>query len=224
AQNARLQTAENVAAEDNITLEEQNEVTYLRYQQYLDALKDESAFQRRYMITPIEVKDLWGRRVMTTVVGDEGIYATTREGLDRLRPVKEGGTVTYGTQTHPADGNCGLAITSRERARELSQDRAIEVRVVAFGQARAKKGFMAQATVPAARQALHAAGITIADVKAIKTHNPFAVNDIYFARELGIALDAFNHYGSSLIFGHLQGPTGMRLVIELIEASVLRGA
>lgn len=223
AHNAMLQTAENVAAEDRITLEEQNAVTYLRYQQYQDALKDDAAFHHRYMVTPIEVKDSSGRRVMATVADDEGIYATTQEGLARLRPVKEGGTVTYGTQTHPADGNCGMVLTSRARARELSRDQSVEVQVIAFGQARAKAGFMAQAPVPAARQALSRAGISMADVKAIKTHNPFAVNDIYFVREFGLALDAFNHYGSSLIFGHPQGPTGMRLVIELIEELVLCG-
>src|SRR5207249_6574950 len=92
-----------------------------------------------------------------------------------------------------------------------------------FGQARAKAGLMAQATVPAARQALSRAGISIGDVKSIKTHNPFAVNDIYLAREFGLNLDAFNNFGSSLIFGHPQGPTGMRLIIELIEELVLRG-
>jgi acetyl-CoA acetyltransferase len=32
-----------------------------------------------------------------------------------------------------------------------------------------------------------------------------------------------NNYGSSLIFGHPQGPTGMRCVIELIEEIALRG-
>lgn len=31
------------------------------------------------------------------------------------------------------------------------------------------------------------------------------------------------NYGSSLIFGHPQGPTGMRLIIELIEELVLKG-
>ena len=82
---------------------------------------------------------------------------------------------------------------------------------------------MAQATVPAARQALERAEIDIVKVKSIKTHNPFAVNDIYFAREMGIALNAFNNYGSSLIFGHPQGPTGMRLLIELIEELALLG-
>jgi acetyl-CoA acetyltransferase family protein len=223
AANAMIETAENVAAEARITQEEQNAVTLLRYQQYQRALKDDAAFHRRYMFTPIEVKDPAGRKVVATVADDEGVYATTAEGLSRLRPVKEGGSVSFGTQTHPADGNCGMVITSRERARELSRDPAVNVQVVSFGQARAKKGFMAQATVPAARQALNAAGISLKDIKSIKTHNPFAVNDIYFAREMGISLDAFNNYGSSLIFGHPQGPTGMRLMIELIEELVLLG-
>jgi acetyl-CoA acetyltransferase len=223
AQNAMIETAENVAAESSISWEEQNALTVLRYQQYQEALKDNAAFHRRYLVTPLEVKDLSRRKVLATVAGDEGIYPTTAEGLAKLRPVKPGGTVSFGTQTHPADGNCGMIVTSRERARELSRDRAIEIQVLGFGQARAKKGFMAQATVPAARKALTAAGIDLAEVKAIKTHNPFAVNDIYLAREMGISLESFNHYGSSLIFGHPQGPTGMRLVIELIEELVLRG-
>ncbi len=223
AANAMIETAENVAAEARITPEEQNAVTLLRYQQYQQALKDDAAFHRRYMVTPIEVKDPAGRKVVATVADDEGVYATTAEGLSRLRPVKEGGSVSFGTQTHPADGNCGMVITSRERAQELSRDPVVNIQIVSFGQARAKKGFMAQATVPAARQALNAAGISLRDIKSIKTHNPFAVNDIYFAREMGISLDAFNNYGSSLIFGHPQGPTGMRLMIELIEELVLFG-
>ena len=88
AHNAMLQTAENVAAESHISLEEQNAVTHLRYQQYQDALKDGVAFHRRYMITPIEVKDSSGRKAIATVVDDEGIYATTEVGLARLRPVQ----------------------------------------------------------------------------------------------------------------------------------------
>ena len=223
AQNAMIETAENVAAESGISWEEQNAVTLLRYQQYQDALKDNAAFHRRYMVTPIDVKDLSGRKTLATVTDDEGIYPTTAEGLAKLRPSKQGGTVSFGTQTHPADGNSGLIVASRERARELSRDRAIEIQVLGFGQARAKKGYMAQATVPAAHRALTAAGVSLSEIKAIKTHNPFAVNDIYLAREMGMPLESFNNYGSSLIFGHPQGPTGMRLVIELIEELVLLG-
>ena len=82
---------------------------------------------------------------------------------------------------------------------------------------------MAKATVPAARKALDAAGVAVDGLDAIKTHNPFAVNDIYLARELGLKIEDFNNYGSSLIYGHPQGPTGMRLVIETIEELALKG-
>jgi acetyl-CoA acetyltransferase len=221
ATNAMIETAENVAHELQITWEEQNAVTLLRFQQYQEALKEGAAFHRRYMVSPLEVKDASGRKVIATVLDDEGIYKTSAEGLSRLRPMKEDGTVSFGSQTHPADGNCGMALTSKEQAGALSRDSGIIIQILSFGQARAKKGFMAQTTVPAARQALERAEIDITKVKSIKTHNPFAVNDIYFAHEMGISLDAFNNYGSSLIFGHPQGPTGMRLIIELIEELVL---
>jgi len=56
-----------------------------------------------------------------------------------------------------------------------------------------------------------------------QTHNPFAVNDLYFAREMDVRLEDMNNYGSSLIFGHPQGPTGARLIMEMIEELVLLG-
>jgi acetyl-CoA acetyltransferase len=223
AQNAMIETAENVVREAGITKEEQDEMTLLRHQQYGDALKNDSAFLRRFMVMPIEVKDARGRKVLTTVNGDEGVFPTTAEGLARLKPLLEGGTITYGTQTFPADGNCGIIITTREKARELSREPKIEIQLLSYGEARAKKGYMAQAIVPAARQALARAGISIEDVQVIKTHNPFAVNDIYFCREMGVKPEAMNNYGSSLIWGHPQGPTGHRLIIETIEELILVG-
>jgi acetyl-CoA C-acetyltransferase len=105
----------------------------------------------------------------------------------------------------------------------LSRDPRIQIRILSYAEARTKRGFMAMAVVPAAKRALDAAGICIGDVKAIKTHNPFAVNDIYFAREMGVKLEDINNYGCSLIWGHPQGPTGTRLIIELIEELVLKG-
>lgn len=223
AGNAMIETAENVAREEGISREEQDEMTLLRYRQYDDALKDDSAFLRRYMMMPIEVKDARGRKVLATVDGDEGVFPTTAEGLARLRPVLKEGTVTYGTQTHPADGNCGIIVTTQEKARELSRDPRIEIQLLSYGEAKAKKGYMAQAIVPAAHQALSRAGISIEDVRAIKTHNPFAVNDIYFCREMGVKPEAMNNYGSSIVWGHPQGPTGHRLIIEVIEELILVG-
>ena len=97
------------------------------------------------------------------------------------------------------------------------------IRIAAYGQAREKPAYMPAAPIAAARRALAAAGIAIEDVKAVKSHNPFAVNDIIFAKELGLDVMTMNNYGCSLIWGHPQGPTGLRAIIELIEELALAG-
>jgi acetyl-CoA acetyltransferase len=116
-----------------------------------------------------------------------------------------------------------MIVTTREKARELSKDSKIEIQILSFNEGRTAKGFMPKANIPAVRGALAQAGVDLKDIKAIKTHNPFAVNDIFLSRELGVSLDKMNNYGSSLIWGHPQGPTGMRLIIELIEELVMLG-
>jgi len=223
AKNAMIETAENVAKEAGIPKEDQDKMTLLRYQQYQDAVKNNRAFQKKYMIAPIDVKDKRGRKVLATVDGDEGIYPTTLEGLQKLKPVMPNGTVSFGTQTHPADGNCGIIVTTQDKAKQYSKNKKIEIQVLSYGEGRAKKGYMAMAIIPAAKAALKQAGISIADVNAIKTHNPFAVNDIYFCREMDLDWKDMNNYGSSLIYGHAQGPTGARLIIELIEELAMKG-
>lgn len=223
AKNAMINTAENVAREADITKEQQDEMMFLRFSQYQDALKDNYAFHRRYMVTPLEVKDASGRKVIATLKDDEGVFPTTREGLAKLKPVLDGGTVTYGGQTFPADGNAAMIVTTREKAQELSRDAKITVQLIGVGSARARKGYMAQAPVPAAKAALANAELKIEEMRVIKSHNPFAVNDIYFCEQTGIKPEAMNHYGSSLIFGHPQGPTGMRLMIEMIEELAMMG-
>ncbi len=223
AKNSMIQTGENVAMEAGITKEEQDEVTMLRYSQYQDSLKNDRAFQKKYIIEPIEVKDRSGRKVLATVEGDEGIYPTTIEGLAKLKPVLPNGTITYGTQTHPADGNCGIIVTTQEKAKSLRKRDDIEVKIVSYGDHKTKKGYMAMAIVPAAKKALENAEISMSDVSVIKTHNPFAINDIYFSREMDVDWKSMNNYGSSLIFGHPQAPTMLRIIIELIEELVEKG-
>jgi len=215
-----IQTAENVAKEIGATKEECDAVALRRYQQYQDSLANDRAFQKRYMF-PVEVKT--GKKETKLIDQDEGIIHTTAEGLAKLAPVEPGGVHSFGAQTHPADGNIGMIVTTREKAKELSEDPKVEIQILSYGFARAKKGFMAQAPVAAAEMALRDAGIGVKDLKAVKTHNPFAVNDINLSRKLGIDLNWMNNYGSSMIYGHPQGPTSGRLIAELIEEVVMLG-
>ncbi|MDQ0314489.1 thiolase family protein [Amorphus orientalis] len=218
-----IQTAENVAARFDISLAEQHDVVQMRYDQYKAALTDNQAFQKRYMTLPFQIPGEGRSKPPITLAGDEGIYPTTAEKLATLSPVIEGGTVTFAAQTHPADGNAAILVVAPEKAAEISSDPGIRIRPIAFGQSRAEKGFMPAAPIEAARTALAAAELGIADISAIKSHNPFAVNDIAFARSFDIDLASMNNYGCSLIWGHPQGPTGIRAIIELVEELVIKG-
>lgn len=71
-------------------------------------------------------------------------------------------------------------------------------------QARVDKGQMPMAVAPASMTALKKAGLKIKDVDAVKTHNPFAVNDIAFARKTGFPPEKMNNYDCSLIWGQVR--------------------
>ena len=217
------QTAENVAAKHGITTDEQHEVLLRREEQYADALAEGCAFQKRYMSLPFAVPNARFRKEITTLDGDEGVRLSTAKTLAKLNPVIKGGTVTFGGQTHPADGNAAMIVAKPEQALEMSQDPSIRIEILGFGLARAALGFMPEATIGAAKQALQMAAISLGQLNAIKTHNPFALNDIVFARETGADVMQMNNYGCSLVWGHPNAPTGLRSIIELIEELALRG-
>ena len=220
---AMIQTAENVAVKHQITTAEQHDVVLQREAQYRDALKDDCKFQKRYMSLPFAVPDASFRKTVATLNSDEGINFSTADGLAKLKPVVQGGSVTFGGQTHPADGNAAIIVAAPDRAAELSQNTKIRIRLYGFGSARAELAFMPEAPIPAARCALQQAGLTIDKIDAIKTHNPFAVNDVLFSRQTGVPLNRMNNYGCSLVWGHPQAPMGTRAIIELIEELVVRG-
>lgn len=219
---AMVVTGENVVRKHGFTTAQQHEVVLMRQAQYDRATADGNAFQKRYMTLPFDVPDPRFAKTAGTLAGDEGLTRSTSEGLAKLRPVVEGGTITFGAQTHPADGNAAMIVTSRDRARELSKA-DVGIRLAGFGQARVEPAYMPEAPIPAARRALDRAGLTMAQIDAVKTHNPFAVNDLCFSKETGFPLERMNNYGCSLIYGHPQGPMGLRGVMELIEELVIRG-
>ena len=115
-----------------------------------------------------------------------------------------------------------MIVTTAAEARELGVTGPY-ARLLATGFARVSPGEMPKAPVPAAAAALSDAGLGFDDIDIVKTHNPFAVNDVWFAAQTGVDLEAMNPYGCSLIYGHPQAPTGARAIVELIYALAQRG-
>ncbi len=215
-----IETAENVAKENGITKEQCDDLAFRRYEQYTDALAEDRAFQKRYMF-PAEIS--LGRKKTKLVEEDEGVTKSTKEGLAALRPLIPDGVVSFGAQTYPADGNCAVVVTTEEKAKELSADANVPIQIISYGFSREKAGFMAAAPVPATKMALEKAELKIEDIKVIKTHNPFIVNDLYLGQKFGIDPNTINNYGCSMIYGHPQGPTAGRIIMEGIEETVLKG-
>jgi acetyl-CoA acetyltransferase len=214
-----LGTANNVIKERGITREESDAMVLDRYTKYLMSTANDREFQKRFML-PVEVRVSKKKTIM--VEEDEGITPCTAEGLAGLRTMPDS-IITVGAQTHAADGNAGMIVTTKDKANELSADKAVTIQILSYGYARSKKAHMPEAPAPAAKQALGKAGISVPDLAVVKTHNPFSINDIIMRKEMGIDDKIFNNYGSSLIWGHPQGPTVMRLAIEAIEELVIKG-
>jgi acetyl-CoA C-acetyltransferase len=208
-----LDAAEAVAGDMGVSRDELDDLTALRWEQYAGGREFRAGYQ-----VPVEIAR---RKGTISVTEDEGVRSKARDAIGALPPAAPGALHTFASQTHPADGCAGAVVTTADEARALSGDGV--VRLLASGFARVGKSRMPQAPVPAALAALADADLTIGDVQAITTHNPFAVNDLYFARETGVKPEDMNTHGCSLVFGHPQGPTGLRSIAELIETLRLRG-
>ncbi|GAB6908544.1 Acetyl-CoA C-acetyltransferase [Desulfosarcina cetonica] len=220
AGDAMIVTAERVAKELGLSKEALDEDAWVRYSQYKDALENDREFQKRYMF-PVEANISKKKKIV--LEEDEGIFLHTEESIKQLKPALNGGIITSASQTHPADGNCGLIVTTKDNAKDLSTNADICIQIISYGYHRAKAGYMPMGPPPAAKKALENANISVKDLKAIKTHNPFATNDLFMAKEMSIDVRQFNNYGSSLVYGHPQGPTAGRAIIEGIEEVVLLG-
>lgn len=211
---AMLATGGNSARKHRIERREVDEIALFRHQQYFDALG--SGFLDRILV-PLDVLDNAGKP-LGRVDSDAGVRRLTREGLAAMRELDA--CVTSGTQTHASDGMATLLVTSRERARELSPRPEIDVRFLAKTEVRVQPAYMPEAPAVAVQKLLARTGLTMDDVAVVKNHNPFAVNDAIFARMLGYDWREMNRTGSSLVWGHPQGPTLTRVLIEALEEAV----
>ena len=213
-----LATAERVAAEGAIGKEELDELAVRRYEQYLDALADDRAFQRDWMV-PIAAGS---RRKPLEIDEDWGVRPIVLEELRALAPVEEGGVVSYGTQTHPADGAAGMVVTSPPVVAELGVEGPV-ARSALDGLRARRAGDDAEGARPCrarragGRRDRHRPGGRDQDPQSVRRQRR-----LVRARARGRRRE-MNPFGSSLVYGHPQAPTGARAIVELLHALVRRG-
>jgi acetyl-CoA acetyltransferase len=214
---AMIITAGNAARKYRLDRKEVEDIAFYRYQQYFEAKA--SGFLDRILV-PLEILDVQGR-VLGSIEDDVGVRKLTRDGLRQMRELNA--CVTTGTQTHASDGMATLLVTTPEKARELSPRPEIVIQFVAKAEVRAHPVFMPEAPTLAVQKLLAKTGFTMADMAAVKCHNPFAINDAIFAKVMEYDWAKMNQTGCSLVWGHPQGPTLTRLLIEGLEEAVNLG-
>jgi len=113
-----------------------------------------------------------------------------------------------------------LLVTSKERVADFSPRPEIDIRFVAKTEVRTDPSLMPEAPALAVQKLLERSGMSMADMAVVKNHNPFAVNDAIFAKVLEHDWHEVNKTGCSLVWGHPQGPTLTRVLIEALEEAV----
>jgi acetyl-CoA acetyltransferase len=214
---AMMTTAGNAARKHRLDRKEVEELTFFRYQQYFEAKA--SGFLDRILV-PLDVLNVQGR-LLGRIDDDSGIRKLTLDGLHQMRELDT--CVTTGTQTHASDGMATLLVTTPEKARELSPRPELVIRFVAKAEIRTHPVLMPEAPTFAVQKLLAKTGFTMADMAVVKSHNPFALNDAIFAKVMEYDWHEMNKTGCSLVWGHPQGPTLTRILIEGLEEAVALG-
>jgi acetyl-CoA acetyltransferase len=214
---AMIATAGQAARKYKLSRTEVDDVTFCRYEQYFAA--KHAGFLDKVCV-PLDLLSVQGKP-LGRIAEDTGVRQISRDALREMRELDT--CVTSGGQTHASDGMATLLVTTAERARELSARPEIDIRFVARTEARANPSLMPEAPALAVKKLLDRTGFTMADMAVVKNHNPFAVNDVIFSKVFNYDWSAMNRTGCSLVWGHPQGPTLTRSLIEGLEEAVERG-
>jgi len=210
--------AGRTARKYRLDLSEVLELAFFRYQQYYEAKR--SGFLDRFLF-PMKVLDVRGQQLG---VVDDDLGVRRYSSLDQFKGERELDTcVTAGGQTHASDGMFTMLVTTEANARELSERPEITIQLVATAEYRTRSGFMPDSPAFAVKSLLDRTGLTMADMTAVYNHNPFAVNDVVFAKLLEHDWHKMNNTGCPMIYGHPQGPTLTRVLVEALERTVSLG-
>ncbi|CAG4934739.1 unnamed protein product, partial [Acidithrix sp. C25] len=205
-------SAEMIA--DQWNLSRQDLDTYsLRSQTFAAQARAEGRFDRE--IIPIEIKDSEGNLTGEVQSSDEGIRATTMEGLANLKPAfKENGKVTAGNSSQITDGASAALIMSEEMASRLNL--TPRARFVSFSLAGVDPVTMLTGPIPATKKILERTKMTMDDIDLVEINEAFASVVLAWEKELHPDMAKVNVNGGAIALGHPLGASGTKLLATLL--------
>jgi acetyl-CoA C-acetyltransferase len=220
-----LQTAEVVADRYNISRDAMDEYG-LQSQQRTAAAYEAG----KYADELVEVtckRTVWNKETgeaseaEATVSADEGLRATTAEGLAGLKTVVEGGTITAGNASQLSDGSSAQVVMDAKLAeQEGLEPLGIYRGIAVAGCAPDEMGIGPVFAVP---KLLKQHGLSVDDIGLWELNEAFAVQVIYCRDQLGIDNDKLNVNGGAISIGHPYGMSGSRMIGHALIEGKRRG-
>jgi len=220
-----LQTAEIVAKRYNISRDAMDEYG-LQSQQRTAAAYAAGKYAEELVAVTCK-RTVWDKATgeaslaEATVSADEGLRATTAEGLAGLKTVVEGGTITAGNASQLSDGSSAQLLMDSK----LAEQEGLPVLGIYRGMAVAgcAPDVMGIGPVFAVPKLLKQAGLKVSDIGLWELNEAFAVQVIYCRDQLGIDNDKLNVNGGAISIGHPYGMSGSRMIGHALIEGKRRG-
>ncbi len=205
------ETAESLAEKYRITREEQDAFAS-ESQQRCERARKARLFADE--IVPVPVRHLQGETIVS--VDEHPRDGVTRESLASLPPAfKAGGTVHAGSSAGLVDGAAALVLLSSSALRRLKV--VPQARIVSYTTAGIDPALMGLGPVPAVRDLLGKAGLSLKEIDLIEINEAFAAQVLACQRDLDFDLSRTNVNGGAIALGHPIGATGARITTTLIH-------
>ncbi|WP_028653532.1 thiolase family protein [Nocardioides halotolerans] len=201
------ESAERIADQWSITREECDGFALLSQQRAARA-RDEGRFDRELMVLP----GVDG----SAVTADEGIRASTAEGLAGLRAAfREGGRLTAGSSSQISDGAAAVVVADEEWAR--ARGLLPRARVAAQALVAVDPVIKLTGPIPATQRILERSGRARSDLDLVEVNEAFASVVLAWSREFPGMEDRLNVNGGAIALGHPVGATGVRLAVTVLS-------
>ncbi|HRP94254.1 MAG TPA: acetyl-CoA C-acyltransferase, partial [Ignavibacteriaceae bacterium] len=204
-----MQTAENIAAEFNISREDQDKFAYRSQEKALKA-QNEGLFDDELL--PVHIPQRKGEPIV--VDKDEHPRATSLEKMAALKPItNSGGTITAGNASGINDGSAAVIIASADAVKKYNL--SPKAKLLGMKTAGVLPRLMGMGPVPATNKLLHFLDLKLDDFDVIELNEAFAAEALGCIRELGLKDDdpRINQLGGAIALGHPLGMSGARLTI-----------
>lgn len=203
-------TAENIAAECNITRDAQDAFA-LTSQTRATAAIEAGEFDAQ--ITPVEVKTRKGPQLFAR---DEHPRATTPDALAGLRPAfKKDGSVTAGNASGINDGAAAVVL-GRADAVQAAGLKPL-ARILGYAVAGVAPHVMGYGPIPAVSELCKRHGLQVSDFDVIESNEAFAAQALAVNQQLGLDPAKVNPQGGAIALGHPVGATGIILICKALH-------